>query len=58
VAQLANGGGNATKTYQYDAFGNEKNPDENDLNPFRYCAEYFDRKQEVFISGQGITNRK
>ena len=30
------------KSYRYDAFGNEQNPDENDPNPFRYCGEYFD----------------
>lgn len=28
--------------YRYDAFGNELNPSDNDTNPFRYCAEYFD----------------
>ena len=22
----------------------EKNPDENDTNPFRYCGEYFDKE--------------
>ena len=30
------------KSYSYDAFGNELNPSDNDTNPFRYCAEYFD----------------
>jgi len=41
---LAGNGGNVTKTYQYDAFGNEKNHDPQDLNPFRYCGEYFDKE--------------
>ena len=35
-----------TKTYEYDAYGVEKNPDENDTNPFRYCGEYFDSESE------------
>ena len=42
VVQLTNTSGNAIKTYEYDAFGVEKNPDSNDDNPFRYCGEYFD----------------
>ncbi len=29
-------------SYTYDAFGNEKNPDVLDVNPFRYCGEYLD----------------
>ena len=28
--------------YDYDAFGNEENPDPTDTNPFRYCGEYLD----------------
>jgi len=31
-----------TKKYTYDAFGVEKNIDENDTNAFRYCGEYYD----------------
>jgi len=42
VVNLVDGNGEITKTYRYDAFGNEKNPDANDTNPFRYCGEYFD----------------
>jgi len=42
VVQLTNSSGTVTKTYNYDAFGVEKNPDNNDANPFRYCGEYFD----------------
>ena len=34
--------GAVTKEYLYDAFGNERSPDVNDANPFRYCGEYFD----------------
>ena len=37
-------GSTVTKTYEYDAYGVEKNPDENDTNPFRYCGEYFDKE--------------
>ena len=42
VVQLTDATGAVTKSYEYDAFGNEKNPDTNDTNPFRYCGEYFD----------------
>ena len=34
--------GEVTKKYIYDAFGVEKNIDENDTNAFRYCGEYYD----------------
>ncbi len=44
VVQLTNTSGNVIKTYDYDAFGVEKNPDSSDVNPFRYCAEYFDKE--------------
>ena len=30
------------KSYDYDAFGVEKNPSNEDDNPFRYCGEYYD----------------
>ena len=42
VVQLSNTNGVVTREYQYDAFGNERNPDAADVNPFRYCGEYFD----------------
>ncbi|MBQ7033917.1 MAG: hypothetical protein IJN25_09710 [Clostridia bacterium] len=42
VVQLTNASYAVTKTYRYDAFGNEQNIDANDTNPFRYCGEYFD----------------
>ena len=39
-----------TKTYEYDAFGNEKNINKKDENPFRYGGEYFDVETEtVFL---------
>lgn len=44
VVQLGNTSGAVTKTYDYDAFGNEKNIDANDTNPMRYCGEYFDKE--------------
>jgi RHS repeat-associated protein len=44
VVQLANGAGVVLRTYVYDAFGVEREPDESDVNPWRYCAEYFDRE--------------
>ncbi len=44
VIQLTNSTGDVIKTYDYDAFGNEKNIDANDTNVFRYCGEYFDKE--------------
>jgi RHS repeat-associated protein len=42
VVQLVDNTGTVIKEYSYDAFGNEKNPDPNDTNYFRYCGEYYD----------------
>ncbi len=44
VVALLDASGDVTKRYEYDAFGNELNADENDVNPFRYCGEYFDKE--------------
>ena len=44
VVNLTNTSGAATKSYEYDAFGNEVNPSADDTNPFRYCGEYFDEE--------------
>lgn len=44
VVNLTNANGEVTKTYKYDAFGVEKNIDENDTNAFRYCGEYYDKE--------------
>ena len=44
VVNLTDETGKVTKTYTYDAFGVEKNIDENDTNAFRYCGEYFDKE--------------
>ena len=44
VVNLTDKDGNITKSYRYDAFGVEKNIDENDTNAFRYCGEYYDKE--------------
>ncbi len=44
TTQLTDTSGNVVKSYDYDSFGNEKNPDANDTNVFRYCGEYFDKE--------------
>ena len=44
VTQRLDALGNQLKNYRYDAFGNEENPEPLDVNPFRYCGEYFDRE--------------
>lgn len=36
------------KTYSYDAFGVEQDPDSTDPNPFRYCGEYFDKETGTY----------
>ena len=44
VTALTDKTGTVTKTYEYDAFGNEINPSTTDTNPFRYCGEYYDEE--------------
>ena len=52
VVQLAGSNGAILWRYDYDAFGNEREiagQDENlDTNPFRYCAEYFDKSSGTY----------
>ena len=50
VVQLTDENGAVIKTYEYDSFGNEVNPDRKDDNPFRYCGEYYDKEtEEVYL---------
>ena len=42
VTQLWSQSGTCKASYEYDAFGVERNLDKEDENPFRYCGEYFD----------------
>lgn len=50
VVQLTDKSGSVTKTYEYDSFGNEVNPDGKDDNPFRYCGEYYDKETaEIYL---------
>lgn len=48
VVQLTNTVGSVIKSYNYDAFGNEKNTDSIDTNVFRYCGEYFDKETGTY----------
>ena len=48
MVQLANSSGTVTKSYEFDSFGNEKNPSTTDTNPWRYCAEYFDKETGTY----------
>ncbi len=48
VVQLTDSRGAVTKSYDYDAFGNETDPDSADANPFRYCGEYYDVETETY----------
>ena len=50
VVQLTDESGAVIKTYEYDSFGNEVNPDSKDDNPFRYCGEYYDKEtEEIYL---------
>ena len=40
-------GSTVAKYYEYDAFGNEINPDSSDTNPYRYCGEYYDFESDT-----------
>jgi RHS repeat-associated protein len=42
VTQLWSQSGTCKASYEYDAYGIERNLDKEDENPFRYCGEYFD----------------
>ena len=48
VVQLTNTNGELTRNYNYDAFGNEREPDGEDVNPFRYCGEYYDTETGLY----------
>ncbi|QUI22057.1 RHS repeat-associated core domain-containing protein [Vallitalea pronyensis] len=48
VIQLTQADGTVIKDYDYDAFGNEKNANPADINPFRYCGEYFDQETGTY----------
>ena len=39
---LMNESNQLARSYDYDSFGVEKNPSDEDSNPFRYCGEYYD----------------
>ncbi len=43
VAQML-AGTTVVKSYNYDAFGNEIGINTADTNPFRYCAQYYDKE--------------
>lgn len=42
VTHLWSQSGACKTSYEYDAFGVERNSDKEDENPFRYCGEYLD----------------
>ncbi|MCR5457547.1 MAG: hypothetical protein K6F14_05685, partial [Clostridiales bacterium] len=43
TVQLTNSSGVVTKSYQYNGYGDEKDKDSSDNNPFRYRGEYYDK---------------
>ncbi len=48
VTQLWSQSGTCKASYEFDAFGVERNPDKKDENPFRYCGEYFDLSSDTY----------
>ena len=42
VVRVVDAAGVVVKSYDYDAFGVEREPDADDGNPWRYCGEYWD----------------
>ncbi len=48
VVQLTNSSGTVTRSYDYDAFGNEKTQVSTDTNHFRYCGEYCDKETGTY----------
>lgn len=47
VVRIISGTNVTVKTYDYDAFGNDRSAVAGDTNPFRYCGEYFDTVTET-----------
>ena len=48
VVKITTAAGAVNRSYDYDAFGNEKDPASADANPFRYCGEYWDSETETY----------
>ena len=48
VTGLWSQSGTCKASYEYDAFGIEKNPDKKDENPFRYCGECLDLSSNTY----------
>ena len=48
VTQLWNQNGTCKASYEYDAYGIERNLDKEDENPFRYCGEYLDLETNAY----------
>lgn len=42
VVKVVDSNGRVTKDYEYDAFGVVNNENATDINPWRYCGEYYD----------------
>jgi RHS repeat-associated protein len=48
VIQLTNSNGAVIINYDYDAFGNERDSDPYDTNPWRFNGEYWDNETETY----------
>ena len=47
VVNLTDADGEIVKSYTYDAFGVEVDPNSGDVNVFRFCGEYFDTETGI-----------
>jgi RHS repeat-associated protein len=56
TVRLVNSDGNISKRYDYDSFGVEVNPDEDDTNPWRYAGEYCDIETNTYYLRARIYN--
>ncbi len=48
VVQLTDNTGIVERSYDYDTFGNELSPNENDNNPLRYNGQYWDEETQTY----------
>ena len=48
VSELRSQGGTCKASYEYDAFGIERNPNKEDDNPIRYCGKNLDLSSSTY----------
>ena len=56
TVNIINNSGIETRSYSYDSFGTEKNPDLTDFNPIRYSGQYFNANSKNYYSNSRYYN--